>query len=31
MAKTISGKEIYFKIEEARLKKFISKKSWLYQ
>ena len=26
MAKTISGKEIYFKIEEARLKKFISKK-----
>nr|DAN32616.1 MAG TPA: Regulatory protein-modification, helix-turn-helix, transcriptional regulator, DNA [Caudoviricetes sp.] len=26
MAKTISGEEIYFKIEEARLKKFISKK-----
>ena len=26
MAKIISGEEIYFKIEEARLKKFISKK-----
>ena len=26
MAKTISGEEIYFKIEEASLKKFISKK-----
>ncbi len=26
MAKTMTGEEIYFKIEEARLKKFISKK-----
>ncbi len=26
MAKIIPGEEIYFKIEEARLKKFISKK-----